>query len=102
MAALTAAVWATYDDTTPVVPGLPPLDTGGSELVGGLTGAFAVRATIQRAIGILARGQRSVPARADVTLRLRAVDAEVSLLDTAHTIIAGHDEPHRPDRRSPG
>jgi hypothetical protein len=87
MAALTAAIWSTYDEAVPTSPDLPALDPGGAELVAGLTGAFAVRAIIQQAIGIVIATQHSTPERAYATLRVRAAEAEQSLLDTARTVI---------------
>jgi AmiR/NasT family two-component response regulator len=52
-----------------------------------LTNAFAVRAIIQQAIGIIIARQHSTPDSAYATLRLRGVDAEQSLIDTAQAII---------------
>jgi hypothetical protein len=86
MAALTAAVWTAYDEAAPAGLDFPDLDPGGAELVAGLTDAFAVRAIIQQAIGIIIARQHSIPDRAYATLRLRAIDAEQSLLDTAQAI----------------
>jgi hypothetical protein len=87
MAALTAAVWATYDEAVPTGLDFPDLDPGGAELVDGLTNAFAVRAIIQQAVGIIIATQRSTPDRAYATLRLRAADAEESLLDAAQAVL---------------
>jgi hypothetical protein len=87
MTALTAAVWAAYDEAAPTSLDFPDLDPGGAELVDGLTDAFAVRAIIQRAIGIIIATQHSTLDRAYATLRLRAADDEQSLLDTAQAVI---------------
>jgi hypothetical protein len=87
MTALTAAVWATYDEAAPTGLDLPGLDPGGAELVAGLTGAFAVRATIQQAIGIIIAAEHTTPDRAYAILRLRAAEAESSLLDSAQEVI---------------
>ena len=87
MTALTTAVWATYDEAAPSKPGLFDLDPGGSELVDGLNDAFAVRAIIQQAIGVLVATQRGTPDHAYAELRLRVADTETSLLDTAHAVL---------------
>ena len=84
---MTAAVWATYDEAAPTGRDLPDLDPGGDELVSGLTSAFAVRATIHQAIGMIIATQHSTPDRAYATLRLQAAEAEQSLLDAAQAVI---------------
>jgi hypothetical protein len=84
MATLTAAVLATYDDDAPTNPDLDP---GGAELVNGLTNAFAVRAIIQQAIGIIIAEQHGTPDRAYATLRIRAIDTGKSLIDTANAVL---------------
>ncbi|GIF17041.1 GAF domain-containing protein [Actinoplanes teichomyceticus] len=95
MSALTAAVWAAYDPAVPAGPDLPRLDAGGAELATGLTEAFAVRAVIQRALGVIAR-REGLPDRAYATLRLRAADAGTSLFDAATTVIRESDpDPRR-------
>jgi hypothetical protein len=87
MTALTAAVWAVYDEAAPTSPDFPDLDPGGVELVDGLIDAFAVRAIIQQAIGILIATHHITLDSAYATLRLRAADAEQSLLDSAQAVI---------------
>jgi hypothetical protein len=87
MTALTAAVWATYDEPPPAGLEFPDLDPGGAELVDGLTNAFTVRAIIQQAIGIIIATRHSTPDGAYATLRLRAADAGQSLLDTAQAVV---------------
>jgi hypothetical protein len=87
MTALTSAVWATFDDASPLNPDLPLLDPGGIELVEGLTEAFAVRAKIQQAVGILIARQGGPSESAYAELRLHAADAGTSLLDAATGII---------------
>jgi hypothetical protein len=58
MAPLITGVCAVYDQPSPPVP--DGLGTGGHELLAGFNEAFAVRATIQQAIGLLiARGQHT-------------------------------------------
>jgi hypothetical protein len=90
MTALSSAVWAAYDDTAPASPHVADLDLGGTELVEGLTSAFAVRVTIQQAIGVIMVKETCTPDRAYAALRLRAADAAESLLESANEIIAGH------------
>jgi hypothetical protein len=89
MTALTSAVWAVYEEDAQPRPGLPGPDPGGAELVEGLTSAFAVRAIIQQAIGIIMDKQPGMPEHAYTTLRLRAADTDNSLLDTANAVITG-------------
>ncbi|WP_306207349.1 GAF domain-containing protein [Actinoplanes sp. RD1] len=89
MAALTAAVWATYDEAAPAAPDLPALDPGGAELVAGLTEAFAVRAIIQQAIGVLLSERPGTAESAYAALRLRAADAGEPLLGIAQAVVAG-------------
>jgi hypothetical protein len=88
MAALTAAVWATYDEATPASR-LPGLDPGGAQLVAGLIDAFAVRTIIQQAFGIMMAEHGSTAESAYAGLRVHAADAGISLLDTARAVIAG-------------
>jgi ANTAR domain/GAF domain len=87
MTALTAAVWALYDEDAPTGLDVPDLDAGGAELIDGLTDAFAVRALVQQAVGIIIATRRCTPDHAYATLRLRAADDGRSLLDTAQAII---------------
>jgi hypothetical protein len=88
MTALTAAVWTAYDDAAPSDPEVRELDAGGRELVDGLAAAFAVRTTIQQAIGVIIAEQGSNPDDAYATLRLRAADAGAALLDIAEAVIS--------------
>jgi hypothetical protein len=87
MTALTAAVWSTYDEAASDKLTNAGLDPGGSELVDGLSAAFAIRASIQQAIGVIMATQHSTPDHAYATLRLRVADSGTSLPDTAHTVI---------------
>jgi AmiR/NasT family two-component response regulator len=52
-----------------------------------LSDAFAVRATIQQAIGVIIATDCTTPDRAYATLRLRTADTKTSLLDTAQAVI---------------
>ena len=87
MTTLTAAVWAAYDEAAPTGLDLPDLDASAAELVTGLTAAFAVRAIVQQAIGIIIATHHTTADRAYATLRLRAADTGMSLPDTAHAVI---------------
>jgi hypothetical protein len=87
MTTLTAAVWAAYDEAAPTGLDLPDLDAGAAELVTGLTAAFAVRAIVQQAIGIIIATHHTTADRAYATLRLRAADTGMSLPDTARAVI---------------
>lgn len=90
MTALTTAIRATYDEAAPTAVDLPALDPGGAELVDGLADAFAVRAVVQQAVGILIAQQRTTPERAYATLRLRAAGAGNSMLTSANAVITEH------------
>ena len=88
MATLTAAVWSTYE----LGSGLPGpedcLDTGGTDLVAGLAGAFVIRALIQQAVGIVLADREGNADAAYLLLRMRAAESGTSLLDTAKSVIA--------------
>jgi hypothetical protein len=89
MTSLTAAVWAAYDAQPPSNGNLTAgLDPGGSALVDGFSGAFAVRSTIQQAIGVLlAQGYADVD-RAYAELRLRSRQPGNSLAGAASSVLA--------------
>lgn len=96
MAPLIAGVLHAYESRDPV-PGdvAASLDEGGAGLVGGLVGAFAVRAVIQQAIGVLIADaptdtHRSAGAAYQV-LRQRAAEKGTPLLDTATSVLAERD-----------
>lgn len=74
MEALTAAVWSVYESDSPPDRRLDELDSGGNELVAGLAGAFAVRARIQRAVGLL--------------MSRRAIGAEDAFAELCHRAAA--------------
>lgn len=61
----------------------PPLDAGGGQLLVGLHEALAVRATIQRAIGVIMARERCTAGEAYAILRLRAAATHTSLDRTA-------------------
>ncbi len=88
MAALTAAVWSTYEaEGSPPGPG-DSLDTGGTDLVAGLAGAFGIRALIQQAVGIVIADREGNADGAYLVLRTSAAESGKSLLDTARSVIA--------------
>jgi hypothetical protein len=91
MAPLIAAVWGAFEADGPALdtgPDLRRLDDGSAGLVAGITGAFAVRAVIHQAIGvIIADTQRSADA-AYVLLRMRAAERGLSLSDVAADVVA--------------
>ena len=91
MAQLTAAVWNAYDPDGPAAGAqVGALDPDGTALVTGLTVAFAVRAIIQQAMGILMASTHRTPDTAYLHLRLRAAEAGATLPDTAAAVIAEH------------
>lgn len=89
LAPLTAAVRAVYD---PHGAGASvrrdDLDHGGDALMAGLAGAFAVRARIQQAIGVVMAARHRGPDAAYLVLRLRAAETGATLADTATGVIA--------------
>ncbi len=88
LAPLTLAVLAAYDPhgsgTSPVGNGL---DGGGFALVAGLAGAFAVRARIQQAIGVIVAATHRNADAAYLILRMRAAETGATLTDTATAVI---------------
>ena len=84
---LTDAVWAAFD-----AGGEPAdtagLDDGSAALVAGLTGAFAVRDTIQQAIGVVLAEQHRSTDAAYLTLRMRAAETGRTLTEIAAEVIA--------------
>jgi hypothetical protein len=90
MKILTTAVWAVYESDTPSARTVDDLEAGGTELVTGLAGAFAVRATIQQALGLLMSATAYSPEQAFVSLRLGAAEAGVSLTDEAARLLTEH------------
>ncbi|GGQ71571.1 GAF and ANTAR domain-containing protein [Couchioplanes azureus] len=88
LAPLTAAVWATYDPHDPCPRAHPHgLDHGGEALVAGLAGAFAVRARIQQAIGVIMAITHRAPDAAYLILRIRAAEAGTTLADAATAVM---------------
>jgi hypothetical protein len=90
MAPLSAAVLGAYDE----LPGghaHQPQDAelcpGGRELIAGLVGAFAVRATIQQAIGMLIAERRTTADLAYALLRSQAAASEGSLVTAASAVL---------------
>jgi len=91
MAPLSAAVLAAYDDApearlSPLVRDLCP---GARQLIAGLLGAFAVRDTIQQAIGMIIASRGTNAYLAYALLRSQAAATTGSLLEVATTIVAG-------------
>lgn len=103
MAPLAAAVMDAYAEEA---AGAKPreLDEGSLSLVTGLTGAFAARGLIQRAIGLLIAVDRITADAAYEVLRVRATRTGCSLSDTAAALVT--DTAARPApggrKRSPG
>jgi hypothetical protein len=93
LAPLSAAVRTTYDPPVgPDTSAAPGLDDGGDALIAGLVGAFAVRARIQQAIGmVMATTHRGADA-AYLVLRLRAAETGASLIDTASAVMAEREQ----------
>jgi hypothetical protein len=88
MAPLTAAVRAAYDpDDDGASPQRRGLDDGGSALVAGIAGAFAVRARIQQALGAVMAATHRTPDAAYLMLRLRAAEAGTTLIAAATAVL---------------
>jgi len=90
MAPLSAAVLAAYDDAP---GGRSPgaredLCPGGRDLVAGLVGAFAVRATIQQAIGMIIAERQTNADLAYALLRSQAAATTGSLVGAATAVLA--------------
>jgi hypothetical protein len=90
MAPLSAAVLAVYDEAPEGSPPGPAADLcpGAQDLIAGLAGAFAVRATIQQAIGMIIADRQTNADLAYALLRSRAAETTGSLLDAATTVVA--------------
>jgi hypothetical protein len=91
MAPLIVGVWAIYDPDGPPPAGydVPALDSGGAELLAGFAEAMTLRATVQRALGMIMAREYITPADAYARLRLHAADTGVTLLAAATDVITG-------------
>ncbi len=88
MAELADALRAAFDPDVPIPgPRRAITDPLAADLVTGVTGAFAVRAVIQQAVGILVAAGQRTPERAYVVLRMRAAASGYTLHQTATTVI---------------
>jgi hypothetical protein len=89
MAPLSVAVLAAYDSEIedPAVPGPEDLDPGSRQLMDGLTGAFAVRTTIQRALGVIMAEEHATADVAYVKLRSRAAATGLTLTAAAAAVL---------------
>ena len=90
MAPLSSVVLAVYDDASGGdMPGARDgLCPGGRELVAGLVGAFAVRATIQQAIGMIIAERQTNADLAYALLRTSAAATAGSLIEAATAVVA--------------
>ena len=62
------------------------IDTGGQQLLTGLAQALAVRATVQRAVGVIMARDELDADEAYLRLRVRAAEADVSLAHAAEAL----------------
>ena len=92
MAPLSAAVLAAYDDAPEGRSPGPREDLcpGARELLAGLAGAFAIRATIQQAIGMIIADRRTSADLAYAQLRSEAASTTTSLIGAATSVVAEH------------
>jgi hypothetical protein len=90
MAPLHAAVTAAFESSGEegADPGPGGLDPGALQLVDGLIGAFAVRARIQVALGVIMAVENTNADAAYAVLRSRAATAASSLVTTAEAVVA--------------
>jgi hypothetical protein len=97
MAPLSAAVLAAFDISGEGKddPWPDHLDPGALDLVDGLTGAFAVRTTIQQAYGVIMAADHVNADSAYTVLRSRAATTGLSLISAAESVLtrAGN-QPH--------
>ncbi|MEV6494546.1 ANTAR domain-containing protein [Actinoplanes sp. NPDC051633] len=63
------------------------LDPGGESLLAGLAGAFATRARIQQALGVIMATTHRAADAAYLVLRTRAAETGATLTDTATAVI---------------
>lgn len=85
---LIAGLWVVYDPSRALPPSISLLgDSGDDELLAGVAEALSVHDTIQRAIGVIMAQTGGNAADAYVNLRLRAADADDTLVATAKMII---------------
>jgi hypothetical protein len=99
MAPLTEAVWNVYKPNAAAGGGeVADLEPGAAELMAGLAEAFAVRATIQQAVGVIMARHAVGAFDAYLSLRARAAETGSSLTTTAAAVIhqlSDHgDRPH--------
>jgi hypothetical protein len=88
MAPLTEAVWNVYKpDPVAVGREVADLEPGAADLMAGLTEAFAVRATIQQAVGVIMARKAVGALDAYLSLRARAAETGSSLTTTAAALI---------------
>jgi hypothetical protein len=89
MVPVTAAVLAAHGaDPAAGAPDGQYLSCGGAGLVAGLAGAFAVRGLIRSAIEVVARSRPCSADGAYLTLRVRAAESGVPLMEIAAATIA--------------
>jgi hypothetical protein len=102
MAPLTESVWDVYKPNPPAGGGaVAGLEPGAAELLAGLAEAFAVRATIQQAVGVIMARQGVGALDAYLSLRARAAETGSSLTTTAAELIqqlSDHGDRPPPDR----
>jgi GAF domain-containing protein len=98
MAPLSLAVVAAYDSSagTPADPESSELDPESRQLVDGLTGAFAVRAQIQQALGVIMAEEHANADFAYAVLRARAAADGLSLTAAAGSIVTTAGDEQRP------
>jgi AmiR/NasT family two-component response regulator len=80
-------VWSVYESDLTLGPGAEGLDAGGAELVAGLAGAFAVRARIQRSLGVLMAAVSCSADEAFAALQLRAVETGATVTEAAERLL---------------
>jgi hypothetical protein len=89
MRRLSAAVLSVYDPARVAWDARDDLDRGAGGLIAGLNGAFAVRAVVQQAIGVVMAITADDPAAAYASLCLRATESGVTLTQAATQVVSG-------------
>jgi hypothetical protein len=93
MAALTEALWTVYKPGSVAGGQAVDLEPGALELMAGLVKVFAIRATIQQAVGVIMAWEAVGALDAYLSLRARAAEAGSSLTAAAAAVIQQLSEP---------
>jgi hypothetical protein len=93
MAALTEALWTVYKPGSAAGGEAVDVDPGARELIAGLVKVFAIRATIQQAVGVIMGRDGVAALDAYLSLCARAAETGSSLTTTAAAVVRQFSEP---------